>query len=86
MRTVLYMRPACVPTQRFISSLPSSLLFVAASLELPKWPEISRIKGDRMTWNEVVALAETIRGTRVVKGATAGLMEVLKAKNSRSRT
>lgn len=36
--------------------------FVAASLDLPKWPEMSRMSGDRLTWNEIVALAEKVRG------------------------
>lgn len=36
--------------------------FVAATLELPKWPEVSRMAGDRLTYNEILALAEGIRG------------------------
>lgn len=36
--------------------------FVAASLDLPKWPEVSRMRGDRMTYNEIVAVAEKVRG------------------------
>lgn len=37
--------------------------FVAASLDLPKWPEVSRMAGDVKTYNEIVALAEAARGT-----------------------
>ena len=37
--------------------------FVAASLDLDKWPEISRMAGDRKKVNEILALAEEIRGT-----------------------
>lgn len=36
--------------------------FVAASLELGKWPEVSRFAGDVKSYNEVVALAEAARG------------------------
>ena len=36
--------------------------FVAASLDLQKWPEVSTMAGDVKTWNEVVALAEAVRG------------------------
>lgn len=36
--------------------------FVAASLDLEKWPEVSRMKGDTKTLNEVVKLAEKSRG------------------------
>lgn len=34
--------------------------FVIASLDLPKWPTVSRIVGDKVTWNEFVALAEEV--------------------------
>lgn len=36
--------------------------FVAASLDLPKWPDVSRMAGDLKSYNEIVALAEAIRG------------------------
>lgn len=35
---------------------------VAASLELEKWPEVSRMIGDRKTFNEILRLAEKVRG------------------------
>ncbi|KAH8586948.1 hypothetical protein B0O99DRAFT_527682 [Bisporella sp. PMI_857] len=38
--------------------------FVAASLDLPKWPEKSWIIGDTMTWNEVLDIAEQARGQK----------------------
>ena len=37
--------------------------FVAALLDLPKWPEFSRVAGGRTNWNDLVSLAEGIRGT-----------------------
>ena len=36
--------------------------FVAASLDLNKWPEYSQMRGDRKTLNEVVKLAEETKG------------------------
>lgn len=36
--------------------------FVAASLELEKWPEVSRMIGDRKTFKEILRLAEKVRG------------------------
>jgi uncharacterized protein YbjT (DUF2867 family) len=36
--------------------------FVAASLELDKWPENSGMVGDVKTYNEVIKLAENVRG------------------------
>ena len=36
--------------------------FVAASLDLEKWPEVSRMAGEMTTYNKIVAQAETIRG------------------------
>ncbi|KIJ28626.1 hypothetical protein M422DRAFT_54518 [Sphaerobolus stellatus SS14] len=38
--------------------------FVAASLELPKWPERSSMAGEILTYNDVVAIAEKIRGRK----------------------
>ena len=39
--------------------------FVAALLDLSEWPETSQVIGDLMTWNDLVALAESIRGACV---------------------
>jgi hypothetical protein len=36
--------------------------FVAASLELPKWPQRSVIAGDKITANQLVSLVEKVRG------------------------
>ena len=36
--------------------------YVVALLDLPKWPVVSRAYGDRLTWNELVALLEEIKG------------------------
>ena len=36
--------------------------FVAASLDLEKWPEVSQMQGDRKTVAEVLRLAEQVRG------------------------
>lgn len=36
--------------------------FVIASLDLPKWPKEYWVVGDRITWNEFLALAEDIKG------------------------
>jgi len=38
--------------------------YVAASLDLPKWPERSIIIGDKVTWNQFVKLAEDARGIK----------------------
>lgn len=37
--------------------------FVAASLELQRWPGVSRLAGDVKSYNEIVRLAEAARGT-----------------------
>lgn len=36
--------------------------FVAASLDLPEWPEISRMTGELFSYNKLVQLAEAVRG------------------------
>ena len=36
--------------------------FVAESLDLAKWPEVSQMRGDRMTLNEILRLGEETRG------------------------
>ena len=36
--------------------------FVAKSLDLPQWPAVSEMQGDRKMLNEVVQMAEAIRG------------------------
>lgn len=36
--------------------------YVAASLDLEEWPEVSRLAGDIISWNDLIALAETVRG------------------------
>lgn len=36
--------------------------FVAASLELEVWPELSQMRGDRKPLNEILRLAEAVRG------------------------
>ncbi|EKM60075.1 uncharacterized protein PHACADRAFT_192479 [Phanerochaete carnosa HHB-10118-sp] len=38
--------------------------FVAASLDLDKWPEFSQIRGDRRKLNEIVQQAEQVRGQK----------------------
>ncbi|OBT40168.1 hypothetical protein VE00_08825 [Pseudogymnoascus sp. WSF 3629] len=38
--------------------------FVAAALSLPDWPEKLIIQGDRLTLNEVVAVAESVTGSK----------------------
>ncbi|KAH7153442.1 hypothetical protein EDB81DRAFT_855820 [Dactylonectria macrodidyma] len=38
--------------------------FVVASLDLPKWDRDTYVIGDKMTWEEVVKLAEEIRGEK----------------------
>ncbi|KFY41628.1 hypothetical protein V494_02898 [Pseudogymnoascus sp. VKM F-4513 (FW-928)] len=38
--------------------------FVAAALSLPDWPEKLIIQGDRLTLNEVVAVAESVKGSK----------------------
>ena len=36
--------------------------FVAASLDLERWPELSQMRGDRIRLNEILRLAEEVRG------------------------
>lgn len=38
--------------------------FVAASLDLDVWPQYSQMRGDRMTYNEVLQIAEGVRGKK----------------------
>ncbi|KAI5455875.1 hypothetical protein BGZ63DRAFT_436414 [Mariannaea sp. PMI_226] len=38
--------------------------FVAASLDLKEWPEASFIRGDKLTLNKLVAIAESIQGCK----------------------
>ncbi|KAJ3556667.1 hypothetical protein NM688_g1896 [Phlebia brevispora] len=38
--------------------------FVAASLDLPRWPEVCRMAGDRKTMKEITTLAEAARGKK----------------------
>lgn len=38
--------------------------FVAASLDLDKWPRVSRMAGDRKTYHEILAIAEPLRGKK----------------------
>ncbi|OCT49457.1 nmrA-like family protein [Cladophialophora carrionii] len=38
--------------------------FVVASLDLPKWEEVTYCYGDKMTWKEFLSLAEEARGTK----------------------
>lgn len=43
--------------------------FVAASLDLQKWPELSSMAGDTKSYNQVIELAEKIRGEQASKGS-----------------
>ena len=36
--------------------------FVAALLDLPTWPVVSNVSGSCITWNDLLSVAETIRG------------------------
>ncbi|PKY06268.1 NAD(P)-binding protein [Aspergillus campestris IBT 28561] len=38
--------------------------FIAALVGAPDWPERSTIIGDKKTWNEMVAIAEEVKGVR----------------------
>jgi putative aminopeptidase FrvX len=42
---------------------PDIARFVAAALSLSDWPEKLIIQGDRLTLNEAVAVAESVKGT-----------------------
>lgn len=48
--------------QTVLTRVEDVAAFVVASLDLPKWPEISRMTGDLLSYNKVVELAEVIRG------------------------
>jgi len=37
--------------------------FVAASLDLKTWPEASYIMGQKLTFNELVSIAENVKGS-----------------------
>ncbi|KFY70879.1 hypothetical protein V499_08901 [Pseudogymnoascus sp. VKM F-103] len=51
--------------------------FVAAALSLPDWPEKVIIQGDRLTLDEVVAVAESVKGSKF--DVTYSSVEDLKA-------
>lgn len=36
--------------------------FIAASLDLPRWPEVSRMTGQLLSFNKIVEIAERVRG------------------------
>ena len=36
-----------------------------AAMDLEDWPEVSRMKGDVVTWNEFVGLAESVTGMSI---------------------
>ncbi|KAI8712566.1 NmrA domain-containing protein [Fusarium sp. LHS14.1] len=38
--------------------------FVSASLSLPKWQPETYLVGDKLTWNQLLALAEAVKGTK----------------------
>lgn len=38
---------------------------VAASLDLAEWEKETYVKGDRLTWNEFVTLAEEVKGEKI---------------------
>ena len=46
-----------------ITRVEDVALSVNALLDLPTWPEYSRVAGSRLDWNELITLAERIRGT-----------------------
>lgn len=41
--------------------------YIAAMLEQDNWPEHSAFAGDRMSWGELLALAEEVTGTYVLE-------------------
>ncbi|KAL5610874.1 hypothetical protein FOBRF1_006991 [Fusarium oxysporum] len=53
--------------------------FVAASLALSKWEPKTYLVGDKVTWNELVALAESIKGVKF--SVTYDTVDSLKAGN-----
>ncbi|EKM60079.1 uncharacterized protein PHACADRAFT_138514 [Phanerochaete carnosa HHB-10118-sp] len=57
--------------------------FVAASLDLEKWPEFSQMRGDRKRLNEILQLAEQVRGQKfeVTYLPEAQLVETLNSRN-----
>lgn len=38
--------------------------FIAASLDLPRWPEVSRMTGQLLSFNKIVEIAERVRGKK----------------------
>ncbi|WAO87485.1 NmrA domain-containing protein [Fusarium falciforme] len=51
--------------------------YVAASLTLPRWSSRTWLVGDKVTWNEVVALAESAKGVKF--NVTYDSVETMKA-------
>jgi hypothetical protein len=51
--------------------------FVAASLTLPRWSSRTWVVGDKVTWNKVVALAESAKGVKF--NVTYDSVEMMKA-------
>ncbi|KAF3919596.1 hypothetical protein ABW20_dc0103516 [Dactylellina cionopaga] len=51
--------------------------FVAASLSLPKWETKTYVSNDRLTWNELLAIVEDIKGVKFT--VTYDSVEMLKS-------
>ncbi len=54
--------------------------FVAASLDLQKWPEVSRMAGDVKSYKEIVELLETVTGTSALDHANFRVLTAISGK------
>lgn len=60
---VPYLNAAGQPATICMTSAADVARFVVAALDLPSWPREFRLRGERLTVRDVVAIAEEIQGT-----------------------
>lgn len=62
---VPYLNSAGQPATVCMTSAHDVARFVVAALDLPTWPRELRMRGERMSVRDIVAVAETIQGIRL---------------------
>ena len=60
---VPYLNTAGQPATICMTSAADAARFVVAALDLPSWPREFRLRGERLSVRDVVAIAEEIQGT-----------------------
>jgi hypothetical protein len=66
---VPYLNAAGQPATICMTSAADVARFVVAALDLPSWPREFRLRGERLTVRDVVAIAEDIQGTLRTDGS-----------------